>query len=50
MSVLDEERQSLGERWLRQGCFCSFEELIAEFGTADIQGCLTDAVQPLFGV
>jgi hypothetical protein len=48
---LAEERQALGERWFRQEYLCSFEDTIdAVFSYADIQACLTDTVQPLFGV
>jgi hypothetical protein len=50
-SFLDEERRSLGERWFRQEYLCSFEDVIdAVFSYVDIQACLTDDVQPLFGV
>jgi Terminase large subunit, T4likevirus-type, N-terminal len=47
---LAEERQALGERWFRQEYLCSFEDVIdAVFSYGDIQACLTDAVEPLFG-
>jgi hypothetical protein len=49
-AFLEEERQALGERWYRQEYQCSFEEVIdAVFQHADIQACLSDSVQPLFG-
>jgi hypothetical protein len=47
---LAEERQALGERWFRQEYLCSFEDAVDQvFSHADIQACLTDNVQPLFG-
>jgi hypothetical protein len=47
---LAEERQALGERWFRQEYFCSFEDAVdAVFNYSDIQACLSDCVQPLFG-
>jgi len=47
---LAEERQALGERWYRQEYLCSFEDVIdAVFSYADIQACMSDDVQPLFG-
>jgi hypothetical protein len=48
---LAEERRALGERWYRQEYLCSFEDTLdAVFSYTDIQACLTDSVQPLFGV
>jgi hypothetical protein len=49
-SFLEEERRSLGDRWFRQEYLCSFEDVIdAVFSSADIQACLSDTVEPLFG-
>jgi hypothetical protein len=47
---LAEERQALGERWFRQEYLCSFEDAVdAVFSHSDIQACLSDTVEPLFG-
>lgn len=46
---LQEERDSLGERWYRQEYMCSFEDTVdAVFSHDIIQAALTDEVQPLF--
>ncbi len=47
---LAEERRSMPDAMYRQEYFCSFEETeAAVFTTQDIEGAVTDDVQPLFG-
>jgi hypothetical protein len=48
-TFLREERKAIGDRWLAQEYFCSFEELLgAVFRQEDIDAALCDDVQPLF--
>lgn len=47
---LEEEKQSLGERWFAQEYLCCFSEMIdAVFAESDIQAAMTDCPPPLFG-
>jgi hypothetical protein len=48
-AFLEEERQSLGERWFRQEYLCSFEDAVdAVFAYADVQAALHNDLASLF--
>jgi hypothetical protein len=49
-AFLEQERQSMGERWYAQEYLCSFEDVIDQvFSSESIFGAVSDEVQPLFG-
>lgn len=49
-AFLDEQRQTLGERWFNQEYMCSFEDMVGQFFlSSDIEAAFSDDVQPLFG-
>jgi phage FluMu gp28-like protein len=46
---LREEREALGERWMRQEYFCTFESTVgAVFSQSDIDAAMSQAIPPLF--